>query len=278
MFMKKILLFVVTIFSSLIIFAQTTKIDGIYYTVLSTSDKTLAVTQNQADLYSGDIVVPAVVDYDGDYDVVELAEQAFSYCKSLTSVILPNSIKIIGTSAFENATGLTSVTLGNSVTTIGSNVFYGCSALTELELPSTIASIGKFLLSGTTVEKVTILSQEPPTVDAKTFANFATSDAVLYVPYGCSSAYSESPWSTFKEIIELPNENEGSQSENTAVQPVSRATQFSVSGGVITSETKISVIDILGNYISHDVYSVSLKKSGIYFVLCGGKTYKIYVR
>jgi len=66
----------------------------------------------------------------GDYiipdSVTEIGEWAFSFCKGLTSIIIPNSVKKIGYNAFIY-TGLTSVNIPESVKIINNafgNVFF----------------------------------------------------------------------------------------------------------------------------------------------------------
>ncbi len=67
---------------------------------------------------------------------------AFSYCSSITSVNIPNSITSIGNSAFSGCSGLTSVTIPNSVTSIGDYAFSDCSSLTSITIPNSVTSIG----------------------------------------------------------------------------------------------------------------------------------------
>ena len=57
---------------------------------------------------------------------------AFCYCSGLTSVVIPNSVTSIGTSAFSDCYGLTSVVIPNSVTSIGEYAFSYCSGLTSI--------------------------------------------------------------------------------------------------------------------------------------------------
>ena len=70
---------------------------------------------------------------------------AFSGCTSLTSVVIPNSVKVIDSEAFSWCTGLTSVSLPNSVTSIGNCAFQGCAGLEEvishIEEPFEISNI-----------------------------------------------------------------------------------------------------------------------------------------
>ena len=61
--------------------------------------------------------------------VTSIGDDAFYYCRGLTSVVIPNSVTSIGSQAFYNCSGLTSIEIPNSVTSIGSSAFYLCEKL-----------------------------------------------------------------------------------------------------------------------------------------------------
>ncbi|MDE7346226.1 MAG: leucine-rich repeat domain-containing protein, partial [Muribaculaceae bacterium] len=79
---------------------------GIYYELQwdneSQAYNGVYVTYSQeANKYSGDIVIPSSVEYEGQsYPVTLIGHQAFYYCTSLTSVEIPNSVTSIGDYAF----------------------------------------------------------------------------------------------------------------------------------------------------------------------------------
>ena len=52
--------------------------------------------------------------------------------KSITSIVIPNTVKKIAPYCFYNCTNLVSVTVPNSVFQINGYAFYGCSALSDL--------------------------------------------------------------------------------------------------------------------------------------------------
>lgn len=93
---------------------------------------------------SGSLIIPAVAkDGKTEYTVTSIGEHAFSYCDSMTSVIIPDSVTTIGYDAFGSCSRLTSVTFPNSVTSIGERAFDSCSCLTSVTFPNSVTSIGQ---------------------------------------------------------------------------------------------------------------------------------------
>ena len=76
----------------------------------------------------------------------ELPDNAFDRKKSLTSIVLPKTLKIIGKSAFYICEGLTGdLTIPEGVTTIGNYAFYYCSGFTgNLTIPEGVTTIGNY--------------------------------------------------------------------------------------------------------------------------------------
>ena len=136
--MKKILriplLFVALLLSSIPISAHDFEVDGIYYNITSSTDKTVAVSyqgysyDSYSNEYTGSVVIPEAVTYSGaTYSVTSIGDYAFYKCNDLTSVAIPNSVISIGGRAFFSCKGLTSVAVPNSVISIGTHAFLGCS-------------------------------------------------------------------------------------------------------------------------------------------------------
>ena len=78
-------------------------IDGIYYNIVKKAKQaTVTYGDNQNGTYSGDVVIPETIEYEGvTCDVIAIGEYAFSYSK-LTSVTIPSSVRSIGKYAFDN--------------------------------------------------------------------------------------------------------------------------------------------------------------------------------
>ena len=87
-------------------------------------------------LYNAHCFAYMPTSYSGAYTISEgieqIADGAFRFCSSLTSVTIPNSVTSIGESAFYGCSSLTSVTIPNSVTSIGERAFSVCSSLTSV--------------------------------------------------------------------------------------------------------------------------------------------------
>lgn len=135
------LLIVAMSLSSFSVTAHDFEVDGIYYNILSSTELTVEVTSSSNNIYSGDIVIPESVTYSGStYSVIKIGDSAFEFCSNLTSVSMPNSIKVIGNSAF-SFSELTSITIPESVTTIGNYAFSG-SKLSSIVIPDSVTEIG----------------------------------------------------------------------------------------------------------------------------------------
>ena len=122
--------------------------EGLTYKVVVKGEE-LAVIASKSGKYSGVVVIPSSVNYNGaTYSVTSIGNGAFFYCYSLTTVVIPNSVTSIGEQVFYGCESLTNVKIPNSVTSIGIQAFYGCSNLTSIEIPNSVTSIGNSAFNG----------------------------------------------------------------------------------------------------------------------------------
>jgi len=104
----------------------------------------------------------------------EIIEQnAFRYCKSLTSVSVSGRVSFVLDFAFGSCSNLKDVKLNNGLTNICNNAFYGCSSLTNITIPDSVTFI-----SGAFTDCINLKSVHIP--KNVTYIGFAT-----FV--GCSS-------------------------------------------------------------------------------------------
>lgn len=120
-----------------------------------------------------------VILFDGD--VTNILANQFKSATNLSSIIIPNSVTSIGTSAFAGS-GLESVVIGEGVKYIDDYAFNNCYNLVEIYFKSVT----------------------PPSIDTvDTFGTFKyNTSKKMYVPMASVSAYTSAKnWSTFKDNI-----------------------------------------------------------------------------
>ena len=176
------------LFSSFSALAYDCKVDGIYYN-LNKTDKTASVTNSSnSDNYSGVIVIPETIAYNGaTYSVTSIGEYAFDGCSGLTSVTIGNSVKSIGQSAFAYCSGLTSVTIGNSVKSIGDLAFFDCTGLTSVTIPNSVTSIGEEVFGDCSGLNSVIVDKNNGTYDSRDNCNAIIKTSTNKLVVGCKN-------------------------------------------------------------------------------------------
>ncbi len=109
---------------------------GVTYTL--SGDSTYYIVTD-CDQSVTDIVIPSKIN---GISVQEIGYYAFSFCSSLTSIEIPNSVTIIGEGSFYKCQSLTSIEIPNFVTTIGGHAFHDCRGLTSIKIPNSVTTIG----------------------------------------------------------------------------------------------------------------------------------------
>jgi hypothetical protein len=116
-----------------------TYVDDSYFTYTELADGTYSVKAADVNNMPSEVGIP--YSYNGKA-VTAIAEDAFRNCKTITTVVIPNSITSIGDDAFNGCTNLTEINLPSTVTEIGSGAFFYCTALATIVIPSSVTTIG----------------------------------------------------------------------------------------------------------------------------------------
>ncbi len=131
-----------SIFANIIGMPYTFEVDGTNYHTTTMNTVSVMANGDEGLLYTGDVVIPDSVTYEGyTFAVTGIESNAFDGCFELTSITIPNSIETIGGQAFQGCTGLTSVTIGSGVTAIGAKAFNYCNALETVKCLGTVPPV-----------------------------------------------------------------------------------------------------------------------------------------
>lgn len=133
---------------------------------------------------SGSITAVETKEEGGTEDINnKIPNHAFESCNALTSITVPEGIKIIGTAAFAGCTQASSITLPNSLVTIGDRAFM-CSIdgdnkqLTSLTIPENVETIGASAFYGYTA--LTTVTVESTKLDKPGDAAFGDNEMSAY--------------------------------------------------------------------------------------------------
>ena len=86
------------------------------------------------------VVIPSEIN---GIPVTEICDEAFKNNTYIQSVVIPGSVKTIGTSAFEGCSSLQTIVLQDGVEEIGEKAFYMANPLAYLEFTDSITKIGE---------------------------------------------------------------------------------------------------------------------------------------
>ena len=122
------------------------------YSFYDLSDGTVGI-----EYYFGDATTLEIPSTYNGKTVTEIGPQSFRNERTLTDVIIPNTVKKIRFSSFDGCTSLKNVTIPNSVTSIEWFVFENCTSLQSVTIPDGITFINESLFENcTSLESVTL--------------------------------------------------------------------------------------------------------------------------
>ena len=134
--------------------------------------------------------------------VTSIGDMAFSYCDNLANITISNNLKEIKYRTFDWCISLEQIIIGDNVTTIGGSAFYKCDNLKSVTIGKGITKIGAAAFENCkNLNIITCKALTAPTVSPNTFGSSTlnytgcnTLDPnVLYVPAN-STGYEIGYW------------------------------------------------------------------------------------
>ena len=138
---------------------------------------------------------------------------AFSNCKNLTSITIPDSVISIVNYVFYDCTNLINITIPNSVTSIGGCAFFSCTSLTNITIPSSVTSIGGYAFEGCSSLTSITISNSVTSIGEKVF-KYCTNLASINVDSNNEKYMSDNGVLYTKDkktLIQYPSKKEGTE-------------------------------------------------------------------
>ena len=180
---------------------------GVFNYTLDDTNLTAEVQQGPGHVTTGHVIIPPTITYNSvTYDVTSIKWGGFIGNEDIKSIIIPNSITVIGRYAFEGCHNLTSVTLSNSISTIDTQMFNECYKLNTIIIPSSVTTIRSGAFAKCTgLTSIMCEACVPPTMGTSpiVFYDVDCSTISLHVPCGSIAAYQAADvWKDFSSIEE----------------------------------------------------------------------------
>ena len=176
--------------------------EGLYFVVAldENGDKYITIAGYTGS--SDNVVIPSSIIVNGeDIPVTTIADNSFYNNDTITSVIIPDSVILIGNYAFSSCFNLTRVIISENskLTAIGESAFSNCSSLTSIYIPSSVSTIGSSAFEDCSNLTTVAISKDSQltTIGDRAFYN-CSSLTSIYIPsrvttigssafYGCSN-------------------------------------------------------------------------------------------
>jgi uncharacterized repeat protein (TIGR02543 family) len=109
-----------------------------------------------------------------------ITENAFFYCRSLTSITIGKSVTSIEYNVFYNCTSLTGIIIPESVTSIEGGAFMYCTSLTGIIIPNSVTSIGDLAFMYCTSLTGIIIPNSVTSIGVRAFINCTSLTSVEF--------------------------------------------------------------------------------------------------
>ena len=178
--------------------AAVTSIEGVFgtkktYTSFDEFQYFTGVTSIPQSMFEGwqisSIIIPE--------SVRSIGSSAFNGCVRLSSIDVPDLITSVSNETFRDCVGLLSITIPESVTSIGQSAFYGCSSLTSITIPEGVYKIENNTFSGCSSLTSITIPESVTSIEAAAFSGCSSLTSIsipesvtsigIHAFNGCSS-------------------------------------------------------------------------------------------
>ena len=240
---------------------------------LDTTTKEAKFRNNPQERYSGEIIIPESIHYDGnDYIITSIKSNTFSNNWDVISVTIPKTVKKIESSAFYVCLKMTQLEIADGLETIGDNAFYNCNGLSIVTLPNTVKTIERSAFASCYGLKTVVLGAGVSQIGYYAFQNCnklvdfycyayqppyallsfdsSVKNATLHVPSSSLSSYRySSDWNEFKNIIAITENDTNPTRINIVENTPNHNTIIYDLNGVRQSEPKKGINIINGKKV-----------------------------
>lgn len=122
-----------------------------------------------------EIEIPAEID---GMPVTAIGERMFMFNRTLTAVVIPDSVKTIGESAFQGCTKLESVNIPAGLTTLANHAFDSCRSIRSVNIPAGVTSIGENAFNGCSMLESVEIAYGVKEIGSYAFLNCAAIESI----------------------------------------------------------------------------------------------------
>ena len=151
---------------------------------------------------NSEIIVPAHVK---NFAVVKIGRCAFVENKTLETITIPDSVKMIGDGAFEACSSLKAISLPKSISKIGESAFYACTSLKSIVVPNAVTAIGNGTFSECTSLETIIIPDSVEKIGDCAFEECLSLKEIIFPDSVKAIGYGAFTGCTALEFIVIPD-------------------------------------------------------------------------
>lgn len=140
-----------------------------------------------------DVTIPKQIE---GYPVTIIGSYAFSWCKKLTNIIIPDSVIKIYPNAFQYCTTITSITIPDSVKLIDSYAFAYCDKLESVIIGNNVEEVGSFVFEKCYSLTTVVVPKNTQKTGTAVFNSCSNLETIYY--NGNENDFNQSAWRSQK--------------------------------------------------------------------------------